>query len=328
MTDGQDSPVFIIGLPRSGTTLLGEILGKHPQVCTWYEPSFVLDRFFRNAPHDRRTAHDATAPVTRYLQEEFQRFQRTMRCAFVVDKSPHNSLKLPFLNAIFPDARFIHLLRDGRDAVLSIRREWQRRQALASGGVGAWPAKLAALRASLRRQPRWRYRWRAFWFFIGGPLGLLLHDRWLLPVRWQGQIGWGPRFPGWQDVIGKVSLLEFCALQWRSCVETILRDSEQLRLGPERLLTVRYEEFLQHPDQVLKRIFAFIGVDMPAGFLDQLPPLKRHNFGKWQDAFTPEEKALIGPILHPLLEELGYARSDSWYRGHKPKEANTPGRLA
>jgi len=91
-----------------------------------------------------------------------------------------------------------------------------------------------------------------------------------------------------------------------------------------RLLTVRYEEFLQHPVKVLRRIFAFIGVEMPAEFLDRLPPLKRHNFGKWQDAFTPEEKALIGPILHPLLEELGYARSDSWYRGHKP---NSPGQL-
>ncbi len=307
--------VFLVGSPRSGTTLLGEILNEHPQIGSWYEPSFVLDRFFRDAPHDRRTAQEATPPVAQHLQGEFQRFKKAMECTLVLDKSPHNSLKIPFLNAIFPDSKFIHILRDGRDAVLSIRREWQRRHSIAQGSPTVWPSRLTALWASLRRQPCWRYRWQAFWFFVGGPLGLFRSNRWLLQVRWRGRIGWGPRFPGWQDVIDKVSLLEFCALQWRNCVETILSDSEQLQLGSERLLTVRYEDLLRHPNLILERIFAFIGVDMPEGFADKLPPLKRDNFGKWPKAFTPDEKALIGPILQPLLTELGYADSDLWYRG-------------
>jgi hypothetical protein len=39
--------VFIVGSPRSGTTIFGELLDKHPQLSQWYEPYFVWDRFFR-----------------------------------------------------------------------------------------------------------------------------------------------------------------------------------------------------------------------------------------------------------------------------------------
>ena len=41
-----------------------------------------------------------------------------------MDKSPRNSLKIPFVRKIFPEAKFIHIVRDGRDTSLSINKEW------------------------------------------------------------------------------------------------------------------------------------------------------------------------------------------------------------
>ena len=308
----EDDVVFLIGSPRSGTTLLGEILGLHPAIGSWYEPSFILDRFFREAPHDRRTAQDATPKVIRFIHHEFKRFKQKRRCTIVVDKSPYNSLKLPFLNEIFSNAKFVHLVRDGRDVVLSMRREWQRRQAIAAGGLDRWPARVRAVWHSLQRQPLWEHRLQALHFLLGGPLGVVCPSRWWPYVRWEGKIGWGPRFPGWQDVINKVTLLEFCALQWRSCVETILTDSTQLHLGEDRLLEVRYEDVLRAPKATLKRLLAFLDLSPPPGWFEQLPHLHRHNMGKWRTALSREERQRIGPILQPWLERLGYASSGGW----------------
>ncbi len=55
--------LVIVGPPRSGTSVMGRILGLHPDVGTWIEPYFVWDRDFRNAEDDCRTQEDATPRV-------------------------------------------------------------------------------------------------------------------------------------------------------------------------------------------------------------------------------------------------------------------------
>ncbi|MBW2742316.1 MAG: sulfotransferase, partial [Deltaproteobacteria bacterium] len=119
--------VFIVGSPRSGTTLMGEILDKHSEISQWYEPYFVWDKYFRNAPHDERTKDNATHKVCQKIYKDFLRYKKKRKCAIVVDKSPRNSLKIPFIQKVFPHAHFIHILRDGREVTLSIHKEWVRR---------------------------------------------------------------------------------------------------------------------------------------------------------------------------------------------------------
>lgn len=69
----QEIPILIIvGPPRSGTSLLGRILGLHPQVATWIEPYFVWDRDFRDARDDCRTKEEASERVRATHQELFQ----------------------------------------------------------------------------------------------------------------------------------------------------------------------------------------------------------------------------------------------------------------
>ena len=104
---------------------MGEILDKHGQVSQWYEPYFVWDHYFRTVSHDERTAEDAVVKVNYQIYTDFCNYKRKKECLVLIDKSPRNSLKIPFILKIFPEARFIHLLRDGRDVTLSIRKEWK-----------------------------------------------------------------------------------------------------------------------------------------------------------------------------------------------------------
>ncbi|MFC1976014.1 sulfotransferase [Chloroflexota bacterium] len=303
--------VFIVGAPRSGTTLLGDVLDLHPQVGRWYEPYFILDHYFYDALHDCRTATDATDEVKAYISSAFDYYRRKCRCNIVVDKSPRNSLKIPFLREVFPQARFIHILRDGRDVTLSINKEWQRRR----GIIGENKDLLQVtntVKNFLARQPLFKHKVAALRFELNGFTNVLDFQNFLHKSRWEGRIGWGPRFKGWQTIIDRVSMVEFNALQWAKCVEAIQQEHQQ-QLKDSVLLEIRYETLLSHPHETFEKIFDFLEIPFPADFMSQLPPLKTSNYNKWKKGFTKEEKSQIGPILNPLLIQLGYENDDTWY---------------
>ncbi|MFC2105124.1 sulfotransferase [Candidatus Bipolaricaulota bacterium] len=309
-----DPPVaFIVGSPRSGTTVLGDILDHHPALAYWYEPYFILDRFFRLSQDDLRRAEDARPEICTYIRGEFDGYRRSRKGSIVVDKSPRNSLKIPFLNRVFPESKFIHIVRDGRDATLSIHREWLRRQqALQSGSIDALRRRLVTMASFLRRQPLLRHKLAALRFEMGDMAQVLRGSGWLHRARWKGAIGWGPRFEDWYRFLHDLSLLEFNAMQWRRCVEQVLVDVN--KLSSDRVLEIRYERLLDDPTNTLNRILDFLEVGRSEEMFSRMPALKRGNYGKWDEAFTREEKAKLGPILQPLLETLGYAGDVVWYK--------------
>ena len=301
---------FIVGSPRSGTTLLGDILDLHPHITQWYEPHYVLDRHFRKVPNDCRVACDATEKVQRSIKKSFDLYRKHYRRQVIVDKSPGNSLKISFLRAIFPDAKFIHMLRDGRDATLSIAVEWKKRTSMI--GDRSLNQIARTLLAWLNKYDRFEHKLGALLYDFGD-FSDLLRGGWRVArwTRWGVSPGWGPQFEGWQEVVAKVSPLEFNALQWAKCVDAVLTESQQL--NHHRFFEVRYETLLAQPEATLKKIFDFLEVETPLNFAPQLPSFKNNNCNKWKTAFSDSEKALIGPILNPLLVRLGYASDSAWY---------------
>jgi hypothetical protein len=298
--------VFIVGSPRSGTTILGQMLDGHPRIAQWYEPYFVWDHYFRARSDDERSARDASPRVTAQIRKDFQRYRQRLRATLVVDKSPRNSLKIPFIKAIFPQARFIHLVRDGRDAALSIHKEWQKRRQIVNdpthGHGFNYRKALEVLTHWLRRQPLLGDKLRALWFETHGHVidaGRQLNRR-----RWRGAVGWGPRFQGWQAFYDERNLLAFNALQWLKCVESIR--TAWPTLAPGQGLEIRYETMIQDGRRTLAEILAFLGLAASDAFLSALPELKKGNFNKWQRAFSQEQIETVSTLLNPMLRTLGY----------------------
>ena len=307
-----DSFVFIVGSPRSGTTVFAEILDKHPQLSQWYEPYFVWDRYFRMAPHDERSAADATPQVSGQIFREFDRYRKKKTCAALIDKSPRNSLKIPLITKIFPRAKFVHLLRDGRDVTLSIHKEWHRRRRIVEGpdqqGRFNYLKAVDVLKKFLARQTFMRDKFRALWFETHGHF--LNKSKQLNRLRWDGAIGWGPRFKGWQAVYAQHSLLQFNAYQWSVCVNRILRDWDLIQ--PANRLTVRYEDLITDSKTKIEAVLDFIGVNSSRTYWKSLPELKAGNFNKWKTEFGPVELSEISPIVTPQLLEFGYVGSEEW----------------
>jgi hypothetical protein len=141
--------VFIIGCPRSGTTLLRRMVDAHPEIAItpethwiakWFErrngvspeglvapelvPSLLAYKRFPRMgldPADVRGLidDDAPLPYTRFVTALFDLYGKQQGKAVVGDKTPSYVRRIPTLHALWPGARFVHLIRDGRDVALS-----------------------------------------------------------------------------------------------------------------------------------------------------------------------------------------------------------------
>ncbi|MBS0463475.1 MAG: sulfotransferase [Proteobacteria bacterium] len=119
-------PVFLLGFPRSGTTLLEQILASHPQIDTLEERDNLADAGIELICGD--VSLDAWEQLSpdRIEQLRLNYWQRvdaamtaTSKRQVFIDKLPLNSVYLPLIHRIFPSAKILLALRDPRDVTLS-----------------------------------------------------------------------------------------------------------------------------------------------------------------------------------------------------------------
>ncbi len=330
------SPVMLIGCPRSGTTLLFNILSEVPQLWSiGYESKAILERYHspavKNWGSGALEASDLTAASLAYILKEFERqaapgsfWQRVNRLRGwlrgnalyraikrrgrseaagaaassalpqqgleairqwvrlrnrlrppqgpirLLEKTPENCLRLPFLAALFPGLRVIYLTRDGRANVHSLMEGW--------------------------RQPH---------LFPGYPVpgGVQIPgDR---RGRWAFTL-----IPGWQ-ALRDHPLEEVCAWQWVRCNEAVLQHRDQ-HGNQIPYLTIRYEQLIASPGQVLPQLAEFLGLpyagvlNRSAASLPQINAVSTPDPEKWRQ--NPAIEGVL-PILQPTMERLGYPTS-------------------
>ena len=126
--DPASGHVFVLGFPRSGTTLLEVVLEGHPQVVSLEEHESLMDgiREFMRQPADLDRLLRAPPATLDALRESYWRRVASagidVRGKVFVDKNPLNTLKLPLIARLFPQARILVACRDPRDVVLSCFR--------------------------------------------------------------------------------------------------------------------------------------------------------------------------------------------------------------
>jgi tetratricopeptide (TPR) repeat protein len=125
---GAAGHVFLLGFPRSGTTLLEVVLDGHPRVASLDEHELLIDaarRYMSEPLNLEPLVHADEAELARLRAAYWQRVRRvgieTAGKVFV-DKYPMNTLKLPLIAKLFPGAKILFACRDPRDVVLACFR--------------------------------------------------------------------------------------------------------------------------------------------------------------------------------------------------------------
>ena len=125
------APIFIVGADRSGTTFLGDCVAALPEVSYHHEPE-VMKAAARYV-YERRWGFRRASLFYRTVYRWLLRVHLDGHLRFA-EKTPTNSFIVPFLARAFPEALFVHIVRDGRDAAAShLEQPWLLRASATTG---------------------------------------------------------------------------------------------------------------------------------------------------------------------------------------------------
>ena len=264
-----------MGCPRSGTRLLGRLVGAHPDIAVIHEARFVPGWFrhrrgvtpdgfvtpelvaklaeferFEQLQVGREELEQLVAgreeiPYATFVRELFDLHGKALGKRLVADKSPRYVRNIPTLHELWPGARIVHLIRDGRDVGLSVLA-WKK--VVERGGLVA-------------DLPTWE------------------RDRTATVALW-----------------------------WERLVRLGREDGGAL--GPELYHELRYESLVADPAEECARLCEFLDVAFAEAMLSRnaaRPPTP--GLRRWRTQMPPEEMERFEAAAGDLLDEIGCPRA-------------------
>ena len=125
----QDTPVFIIGMPRSGSTLVEQILANHSQVESTDELLFLGDisiELENKGSYAKGLSNLSSNKANAYANEYLTKtaIYRHAPSPYFIDKNPNNFLHIGLIKTLFPQAKIINIVRDPLDNGVSVFRQF------------------------------------------------------------------------------------------------------------------------------------------------------------------------------------------------------------
>lgn len=291
MTDFAFQPVIILGAARSGTNALRDSLDALDGFGTW--PCDEINPIWRHGnlgwPNDAIPPERAAGKPAAYIRNAFRRIWKERgRPDFVIEKTCANTLRVPFLDAVLPEARYLHIVRDGVDVVASAQKRWRGEMEMAT-----LPYLLAKARyAPISDLPAYG------WTFV--------KNRWAMMRTGERRMDiWGPRFADLDALRdGGASLDELCALQWVRSVDAA--DAALAAMPDGKAMTLRYEDFAAHPAAVLRSALDFLGTARDTGRIEAATAaISARSIGKGRAQLGGDADRLM-EIMRATLIRHGY----------------------
>jgi hypothetical protein len=288
------SPVIIVGAPRSGTNMLRDVLTSAPGITTWDcdEINPLWKHGNLDIPHDEIPVERATPQLAQFLHRRFNAIARKAGADIVVEKTCAVSLRVPFTRALFPEAKYVFIHRDGIDATASTMQRWNasfdlRYTLKKARYVPPFDVVRHATALLHKRVNQFRH----------GQLGDTSND--LRVQTW-----WGPRPHDFRELQGRHPLEELAFIQWQRCVEQA--SAGLAGLPASQLHTVSYEDYVSDPRDHTARILEFMGRPelIDAVTIGQVSTA---SIGKGRRVLGPEAVARLERLGAATLERFGHA---------------------
>ena len=272
-----EKPIFILGTGRSGTTILGIVLSMHREIGYLNEPKAmwhlihphedVIGNYSQAEAKYRLTAEDATHEMRQRAAQMFGAYLTATRSKRLVDKYPELIFRVDFVRALFPDARFIFLIRNGWDTCHSIAT-WSKR--------------------------------------LGVQVNSEKHDWWGVDDRkWrlliEQLVKTDPIFAEMEtdDIKHFERHLDRAAIEW---IVTMQEGIRLMQATPDYIHLVRFEDLTLEPDKTLTALCDFCELPTDSTFYEYArqtlrPVPARKPF---------DVHAKIAPVFHDMMRQLRY----------------------
>lgn len=271
-----DKPVFILGTGRSGTTILGVVLSIHREVGFLNEPKAmwhaiypeedVIGSYSRGPARYRLNAEDVGDAVKRNAHRLFGAYLATILSRRLVDKYPELIFRVPFVRQIFPDAKFIFLVRNGWDTCASIDKWSARCGEQKNGEVHDWWGV---------NQRKWRLMLRE----------LVVNDPYFVDVKMLAE--------------GLDNHKDMAALEW---VVTMREGIRRMQDNEDCIRMVRYEDLVESPRETLRGIAEFTGLSEDETWLSYAESVL-HSVPPHAEF---EMHPTLRPLFDETMQVLGY----------------------
>ena len=277
-------PIFIFGNTRSGTTIVQKVMSLHPEIAGWYEPNALWLYADPGRIHDEFYESDATKRVKGYIRQRFLKYQQQHGNCVVLEKTPQNILRIPYVRAIFPEAAFLFIVRNPFSFISSVEYKWQR------------PVTGQGIVRRLKDMPlsqlhHWVRR------YLVQQINKRLLRRKYLSI-------WGPRYKGIQEDLQTYDQLTVIARQWS--IPSLKAEQAMASFEEGQILRLKYEDFVDNPISDLERICAHCGLEMTDDMVNAAREMvKSDRKIKWQ-RFDPRDLARILPELSGEMQRHGY----------------------
>lgn len=281
------TPVVIIGAPRSGTNMLRDVLCKLQGVGTWPcdEINYIWKHGNIRASSDEFSADLASPSVIRYIRKRFDDLAKKEKLDFVVEKTCANSLRVPFVDRVLPEARYIFIYRNGIDALASANLRW-----------------------SAKLDPKYLYEKARFVPAIDLPFYALKYfgNRFYQIFSKEKRLAfWGPQLREMNTLLNQYTLEQVCALQWQRCVEAA--DEALSQLPENRVVRVRYEDFVESPRAELVKICSKLDISADEESIGSaVSGVLRGSVGKGKKQLDQGVIEALSPLIDETLANYGY----------------------
>lgn len=279
--------VIIIGAPRSGTNILRDVLCNLDGFGSW--PCDEINYIWRHGnmreKTDELSVDLATCSVKKFVRREFDLIAKKQNLKVVVEKTCANSLRVPFVDAIIPEAKYIFIYRNGIDVVGSMMKRWKAKLDLPYIMHKARYVPLADLPYyALNYLANQSYR-----IFSGkGRLAI-----------------WGPKFENFDEVVSNHSLEEICALQWKRCAE--LSDKAFSDFASDKVTKIKYESFVTDPVKEIGRAMEQLDFEIDNKNLSKATAkVSNQSIGKGHQELGKNKYQLVHKLISDTLADYGY----------------------
>lgn len=276
MRPESTDPIFVVGCSRSGTTVTYETIASAPGLLSF---GFELPQFWNGLwgpAFNDWDSESASSKDTRpgHRDNALSFFYQRLGRGQVLDKTCINVMRVPYLHALFPKAKFIYIHRDGRSNISSMMDGWRDGRFELTQFLGKFPEAVNIEDGKFKE-----------WHFF-------------LP-------------PSWRDY-NNASLEEACAYQWK--ISNRMALDAKNNIPDDQWIQLKYEDIFERPVEMFREAFDKIGIQYTDELQEICRSLHRRptsivqgapSLEKWRKQ-NPDAIERISMSIKPIMQELGY----------------------